>query len=551
MPKIPLQQQSQILNAGSPVPISGTEEARLPGKQVAEFGKGLIDLASGLERANTVKDKAQMDLAMADVERMALDARDKAKGAINENPGMGGMDARNQFVKPIDDYAVEAAKKIDNPAYKMLFQAHAKKYATALGDEVGKFQLEGAIKHTANLNDQTITTIVGMAMANPLRRDEAIIKSREAIDGVGDQIYTPAVKQQLKDSLPKRVDMAIIEQYKTDGNFELARRHVEKYASSFAVEGLDKINDAIDKAEYTYLSHERAAIKFDAYQIDQKKKEARTTNDAVYGMKIFDPNASPLEKKALMDQARNLRFQGLLSPAVMTSFENSWKKGSVEISNKTQVDIYSQALKGLPFAQAEQLVQNAMMKDGFEPGALMAKDGYSLLGRLRALERSPEKKQLELDGEKVTRAAWKQEILDDPTLGAEYKTQMENAVYYYHQLTQKGIDPMTAANQAREKYHKAQFVGIGKGVPVEVADDPEAMKKELNAIPQAYEKALKNGNKDEIKYLDKRSLLLTQQLKVWNEQQIRNRVIKQEKPADKSGGLSDTLKKWFSGGASQ
>lgn len=563
MPKIPISGQNQILAASNPVPIAGTNDARFQGEQIATFGKGLMDLAGAQEHAKDLLSKVQMEEADAKFDGMSRDAIATASSQINENPGLHGMDARNQFVNSLKDQMNNVASGIENPLYKRLWAAKAQQKLQAFGEDVGQVQLKAQVAHIGQMNEQVISSYADLAATDPARRDEMIIKSREAIDQVGDQIYTPINKQQLKDGLARRIDTAIFEKMivvndnNTADSFNRARKFVDSHVDSFSVEGIDKVHDKIDKAEYAFLSHDRAQIKFNNYMLDQKRKEVKLTNDAVYGEKIFNPNTSPLEKKALMDQFNNLVVQGLGSRAVKASFDNAWKTTNKDISAKTQVNIYSQALNGLSFNAAEKKVQEAMNKDGFEQGALSAKDGYSLLGRLRALERSPEKKQLEQDGEKLTRAAWSKEILDDPTLGQEYRTQMENAVYYYHQLTQQGINPNQAANLAREKYHKAQFVGIGKGVPVEVADDLPAIQKELAAFAPAYSQAEKNGNREQMKILVDRKKLLLQQMNVLQQQEAQNKAMTKQAPKDekKSQGvidqLGDKLKGWFNQGATQ
>lgn len=550
MPKIPIQQQPQILNAGSPVPIAGTGEARMEGEAISQFGRGLASFADAREKTKNLLAQVQMEEADSEFDTMTREAIDLARGQIKDNPGMFGDQARKDFVAAHKEKMTAIAERVENPLYKRMWLAKANQKLTAFGEEVGNEQWKNEVKFTGEKTQEIVNTHVMNAAKDPLKRDESIIRAQSVIDSVGDEIFAPVVKREMREGLSVRVDSAIVEQYKTDGKFELARKYIDSRPESFKER--DKAMDAVDKAEYTYLTQERANKRFQDYEQDRYRKEVRLTNDATLGMKFFTDGTSPIERQKIMSQAEDLRFQGLLSPAVFTAMQNNWKQGSKDISAKTQVGIYSEALKGMSFIDSERKVQEAMMKNGQEEGYLSSKDGYALLGRLKALERNPEKKQLELDGEKVVRAAWKSSILDDPTLGPEYRTQMENAVYYYHQLTAKGISPLSAANEARGRYHKSHLIGIGKGVPVDVASDKDAIQKELAAYAPAYKEAEKNGNKEEMKRLKNRLVILTQQLNVLMENEQAQKAIKSpvNQENKEGGGMMDTLKKWL-GGATQ
>lgn len=551
MPKIPIQQGQQILNAGSPVPIAGTSEARIPGEQVSAFGKGLMDFALAERSAEENKSKSMLNLAMSSLKREATRNAIVAEGTKDEAPGRAGENSFDRFVKPLDDFAEDLAKNINNPNHKREFTAHARDYVSALGDDVRKIQYKKSLAITNSNNDMAVATRAQMAVDNPQMRDQVIIEGMKVYDDTAD-IYSPEILQQKKAELAPMIDRGIIEGMKSRGDFESARAHAKKHAASFSVEGIDKVNDSIDKAEHAYLSQERADKRFKDYEQDRFMKETRLVNDAAYGTRFFAANVPPVEREMLIKDSERLAFQGLMSKSVLSAMKNDWKTGSKDISAKTQVDIYAKALKGQSFADSEKQVQAALSRDGHESGFMASKDGYALLGRLRALEKNPEKKQLEQDGEGIVRAAWKSSILDDPTIGPEYRTQMENAVYYYHQLTAKGIPPLAAANESRERYHKAHLIGIGKGVPVDVASDKDAIQKELASFAPAFKRAEVDGNREEMKRLKSRMIILTQQLNVLMENEQSQKAIKAPvQEQKKSGGITDALKTWFGGGAAQ
>lgn len=528
MPKIPVQPQAQILNAGSPVPIAGTTDARIQGESIAAFGKGLASFADAREKTRNMLYEVQKKEATAMLTDIVKTHEAQALGQINDSPGPLGDDVRKQFVENLQNDISSLGSTIEHPLFKREWEAESKIHVQAFADTIAQKNWGKEVEFIGKSTQRTASIFVDRAAKNPLQRDEMILRAQETYDSVSDDIILPVYKREEKAKMTERVDKAIVEEYKRKGQFDAARAHIDKYPASFA--DVDKVQDTVDKEELKYLQQERATRKYEDYDATQKRKDAQRLNDAMLGQKFFDPATSVEEKRQIREKVDLYSTVGLVSPGFKAAITNAATKGDDKASKKSYVDIYSAALRDkIPFAVSEMKVIEAMSKkDGFEAGWMSSQDGIALLSKLKALESNPDKKALIRRYEMEVKAGWTKNMLESLN-GQEYQTQQADAVIMYHDLLDRGYSEPAAADEARRIYGRGELVPIRKRADPEIVRDLPAIEKELkNALP-ALKAAEASGNKAEVKRINERVKLL----KTMREENIKSNKFRQPIEAPK------------------
>ena len=173
MPIIPIEdvKQSQILNAGSPVPIAGTGEARMQGEAASGFGQAMFQLGDALDRvARKAKDdsgKLQAQDLLNQFRMRTLEEKARADAAAPIEEDKTGFGQVKQFNSNLQTAMQDIAGTVTDPEVK-------KRFLIAAGDVVNDTAIQvlsnEVVKRTEQnkfLQGKVISDLGTLARANP------------------------------------------------------------------------------------------------------------------------------------------------------------------------------------------------------------------------------------------------------------------------------------------------------------------------------------------------------------------------------------------------
>ena len=272
MPQIPGSNESQILNAGSPVPIGSSESARAPGENVARMGQALFALGDALDSAaaqsKARQKKLDLESALGDLDLKKMQYRAETERAA---PGAQPYDNVKNFQTNTLDFANEIADNIDDPSVKQEFYAKAK--IQLAQDSIPVYAQE--VKKYDDLGNDKVNKIISqysaMAYVDPTSVGQSLYKIQDIVNNTPDipeykrvEAVRKAERQVIDTSVDKFVDM---------GKYDEALHNVNVvYADRYTAE-----EKAKKSKEITDMKWER---KTRGWQTDDRaEKEAKLARE--------------------------------------------------------------------------------------------------------------------------------------------------------------------------------------------------------------------------------------------------------------------------------
>lgn len=272
MPQIPGSNESQILNAGSPVPIGSSESARAPGENVARMGQALFALGDALDSAaaqsKARQKKLDLESALGDLDLKKMQYRAETERAA---PGAQPYDNVKNFQTNTLDFANEIADRIDDPSVKQEFYAKAK--IQLAQDSIPVYAQE--VKKYDDLGNDKVNKIISqysaMAYVDPTSVGQSLYKIQDIVNNTPDipeykrvEAVRKAERQVIDTSVDKFVDM---------GKYDEALHNVNVvYADRYTAE-----EKAKKSKEITDMKWER---KTRGWQTDDRaEKEAKLARE--------------------------------------------------------------------------------------------------------------------------------------------------------------------------------------------------------------------------------------------------------------------------------
>lgn len=212
--------QSQILNAGSPVPISGTSDARLMSNQLSNFGETLVKVSAELSNVNTAakRERARLDSENAsnDFNTSLLVLSQKLK----ESPDYTVVDSDKMLeqykataYKNAEDYAQQAGLEGDSRNYFIknsgdaINQYATQFYASAVSDysKLNSLKVEKAVASKVQkvlIDSQSVSSTDknSFTIAKALADSEVILANTNSL--------TPVEKENLRAVTNKEIALA-------------------------------------------------------------------------------------------------------------------------------------------------------------------------------------------------------------------------------------------------------------------------------------------------------------------------------------------------------
>lgn len=258
MPVIPFVQQGQQLNPSNPVPIAGTSEARLPGENLASFGKSLSQLGSVLMAESSAADRAlklaRMKNAVADADGALLEEYTKQRGQAPIMGDADGTKALEGFKQRGNEKIQKILNSLPDDTERASFMAEYKGLvnnysAKILGDELVKRREAIDIETGKYLSAQG-----ALVRGDATKLDDAFIKSelhlRELVS-LGH--LTPSEVTSSLQSAKESLLTDAIDGVMAKGDFDSARKIVEvKGAGVFSPDVIRKKANYIDQEEAKY-----------------------------------------------------------------------------------------------------------------------------------------------------------------------------------------------------------------------------------------------------------------------------------------------------------
>lgn len=536
MPKIPLLDEGQVLNASSPVPIAGTGDARIQGEAIASAGKGLANLGISMidfeARTRDNTSKIQVEEAFTKAREKVYKNLKVAEDTYANNPDSDGINIYDAFMKPLRDDFQQLSMGIDDPLQRRHFMAKADQYAQNFGQDLGALQRQRRIQNLGLQINDTVNTKIGMVRSAPQFRDQGIVESTAFIKSIGDDLVPADKKEAYLRNLPAQFDSAVIDGHMERQEFDAAREYLKKdaVAQNFDRKTLDKMFDSIDAEENKAILKDRASYSFERKVIKNQERDIQDKNDSRILEEVFSPAADIKQKKAALDEMRSLVAQRLASPSALRIAEKFENNVSTDRSDGTEFRFMDRITLKKDMRNFESDVVSAV-----ENNELSSKAGIRVLARYRAAIKEPKKKDdLAIAYEQFVRAPFKTTITDDPTKIRELKASEASAVIDYKKNIRAGQPPELAARNALVAKGKTQYTGVFSNVPEQYINDTGAIDTSLKQLLQARAKAEKENNKNVMSEIDTKITVLSSQKKVLQNQQQLDKYIKDANPKPKA-----------------
>lgn len=536
MPKIPIQQQPQILNASSPVPIAGTGEARMEGEAISQFGRGLASFADAREKTKNLLAQVQMEEADSEFDTMTREAIDLARGQIKDNPGMFGDQARKDFVAAHKEKMTAIAERVENPLYKRMWLAKANQKLTAFGEEVGNEQWKNQVKHAGDKTLQTVDTVINIAATDPLRRDEAIIKAQNIIDTVGDEIFAPSVKQSLRDGLEKKVDVAIIEGFKAkgrkdkmDGWYDLAEKHLDAYAAKYDPEVVDKLRDGISKDRITMLSEASREEAMALKKLKMEEEKTQRINGPIMLQKLMKAK-TPNEVRQVLDEMFRMKSERLIDGPTYSLGQTFGTKVTKETSSLIEGEIRTKIYQKVP---KNEILNEVLARS--HAGQLSDEAKIRILSRLEKREqRSPEETKRLLAYARAARRPHEPNP-NDWTMKPEDRNKLntladKSEATFWEEYERNGEDPIAALRRTHDIMQTQSYGLLFQSASNPAYVDKRSREREKERLLKAYTTYSQKGEFAKAKQIMKALADLHKFDQIESEKSKTDQLIKEGQP---------------------
>ncbi len=502
MPVIPGTQPGQVLQAGSPVPITSPEESRMQGTAVAQFGAALFQLGDALDKSAKEDkrrlDRAELNTAVNKAEGIIID---KYAQRLSNAPIQGDYTGAKQVAGLHDDTKQafsDIADQIGDPLVRREFFASIEAKQNDYKEKLLANEIAKRAKATDMMEHQYVASEADLVRKDSSLLGSSIVKAEIAIRS-NTNIPAREVEQRVLSSRQSIVNAAIdaqLQQGETDqGAFERAKAIlVANGKDTFDSEEYAKMSDHIDTEAYKTYTRQNAQMDRNdklnkRAQMDNAEKETR---EIIAGLSLAGNNENA--RQPWLDRASRSHQAGIISTVEYDQLTKT-KTFTERADDRYEVDKFLSAVKSKDFSKAMDEV-----RADITTGNVSLERGRSLIEKLNAHAEMAKKNPEFMSRLKAGQAALSKltsESLTDIPSGMDKRT-WDSRVYRVIQeytgfmLDNPGADFIKEADRFAAKLGTIRYKGSGKVNSI-IINNPAAIDRALQQNKERKDAAVAKG----------------------------------------------------------
>ncbi len=313
MPIIPFVDEGQRLVPGSPVPIGGEKEARLPGEAAANLGQAMFNLGDALDLAarkiKDAKDKSdelKAFTAFRKEQRKAYNDHIVAEILPGDESGNVQVDQYNERMAPLLD---ELAGHITNEESRERFKARAEDLMADTSSSLSAHELVKREKRLEVDRGIILNNIRDTAMNDP-GNYETYLKEVDQVFDRDDNIQ-PALREVMRVSAKKEITKGVVDEQLVKGSFatnEVDRRRYFNSAKAILMNNSSKLFNSDERDEqlkelqtkiYHFYTGEAAKQNHNDKIAGKRMQEQESEKRGIYLEGLFAAGNSDFKRRAI------------------------------------------------------------------------------------------------------------------------------------------------------------------------------------------------------------------------------------------------------------
>ena len=514
MPQIPMANESQVLNPGSPVPVGSSEAARIEGESVSMLGKAMFALGDALDTAGRQQRERQRKLdlssalaAHAEQNVLAKIATEAERPAAEDSTGRGGVDRYKERMKSVKDTILE---NIYDPAVAQEFKAKATEHEVQTSLDVWSSELKKIDNRTSEKANQIVGSLEAMVRADPRTLDKAIVELDNAfVDVPG---ISAAAAQEASIKGRRQLVQGTVDTLAEAGHFATAKKLLDsKYSTVFSQ---DELHDKKKQLMETEQGITRWGwAKEDRGRSEREREHKENSNKlGISYVAQLESAKTQWEKDVILNNARSDMGRGLMDD---TDYNVVQKLTEAETNKDDTVGmmyLLDSFDKGAPIDDIQERAKFLVQE-----GDISAKSGtdiWKYFENLKQRQRTDPIRMRELsEALSYAKSQLKPKTMSDEIrlrsgLLPEDDTQRKQYVETAKQIFRSADRPLDVVDRAIPRNMGIEIPLVIPGIPLKATDTEAEIKFKVN---QFLDKPQNKGNKQlELETLQKAKQLIDQ-----------------------------------------
>jgi len=462
MPKVPVIQENQRLNANRPSGFQSTGQFRRMGDAVSGFGKGVQNLAVGLNKAKSVN----KTLARKDAQNRV----DDALGELYTEQERNGFspEAKATYEKNKKKKIAEINKELNTKygdGFANDIEVFGRDREEAWDQRFGTLDNGQLVNHTKKEMKNVEAQFVTKAFSYPGMLDDAVLNANETFEMIGSNLgMSNEKKDEASRVLTKTMVLAAIDGHMESGDragYTMAKALVKsKYSQLFSQEERKAIFKDIKDTQRSSIrwenSQEDREARLEEAELN-KSQELATTNLAVEMQQASESG----QVRKIMKTAAALAKRGNLTHKHLGKLATRADKSYKVRDNESKFSIRSAVYNGdldKDFVKGRAMVQRAVTVNG----TMLPETGAALMKEFDQMQKKFDSDPVYKQKYKAAQSLMKKILGDesmiesiikeiDVAAGKTFMNRIHGARQLFHQtIAQMGqsgrpVDPMQAA----------------------------------------------------------------------------------------------------------
>ncbi len=460
MPVIPGTQEGQVLNAGSPVPISSPEETRMMGNAISGAGQGLFALGDALDvAAKNEKERRNRLVQYSALQKF----RDESGKLFAKHQAAKRGEGDPDGYKSVQDFKDESGEVIGRIASEMGLEGDvaldfdnlARDNMNDLGKELLAKRIAKNEKENDALRVSAITKNGLTAAQNPSDMDNILAETEALIrnDPGQDQSLLETTVVDAK----RKVIIGAINARKNADDFGTAKLIADKHGALLDAEVLDKVYGDIRTEKSKYLSNKGKEQENRERELKASSERALDVMQRTFHLQLTKAGVDMYER----DQIFKAMDREVANPASPFKASHADALKGNKIFEAETDDRYEAKILNKLFENPKgitKLYQELRRDYGKE----VSPTRYDKLMRLLDQERDnadPKRKQLIAVGKDIIDGLANPSILESlDKIGAKQartvSVRTESALYVQTMMANPQLDPIAVAEKVAQKIFK-------------------------------------------------------------------------------------------------
>lgn len=335
MPVIPTSGGSQVLNAGSPVPIASSADDRTFGEALSFLGKTLGAVAQQASRETEV---AQLNIAKAEYDRKVFEQSVVQKNEPPLPDDKDGLGSVNQLRARLEEERAGIEATLQSDSQRMAFRAVSKNTENEAIANYYAAEVKKKVTYSELAVSQSIDKVAAKVRYAPGDIDNVLTEVKTIVQET--QNIPDEAKALKEQEASKTVIMEAYEGLLQKNNFSGAQAVLDKYGSNLSAEDRSKAYKELRSTRISTIDRADRLERLEAAELRRQLAEKEKTIEGKYGAMISsmglspviindiqnDPGLSPSKKVALVSPK-------VIPPAVNDDFSTAFVNEAILTGN--------------------------------------------------------------------------------------------------------------------------------------------------------------------------------------------------------------------------